>query len=64
MSEHQPTELPPTPALRAQAWLAVAVLTAIMVAVMLLMAFSTRNTPMSIDGDKAQYSRNIQSDSD
>ena len=35
----------------------VAVLTAIIVFVCILMAFSTRNTPMSYDGNKAEESQ-------
>jgi hypothetical protein len=40
---------------------AVAVLTAIVAAVVILMCFSTINTPMSINGDRAQYSHNLES---
>ena len=51
-------ESPTESASRAQGLVVVAVLTLIVTLVMLLMAFSTTNTPMSVDGKKAVYSHN------
>jgi hypothetical protein len=53
MSEH---ESPTDAGSRAQGLVVVATLAGIVVLVMLLMAFSTTNTPMSVDGKKAVYS--------
>ena len=38
---------------------AVAALGVIIAGVVILMAFSTINTPMSVDGDRATYSHNL-----
>ena len=46
---------------RAQAWVVVAVLTAIIALVVVTLSYSTVNTPFSIDGKKAQYSHNLDS---
>jgi hypothetical protein len=40
---------------------AVLVLTAIVAGIVILMCFSTVNTPMSINGHKAEYSHNLDS---
>lgn len=61
MTDHVATETPPDAGLRAQGWTAVIVLTALIVGICVLMAFSTSNTPHSVDGDRAEYSRYIQS---
>jgi hypothetical protein len=46
---------------KAVAWLVVAVLTAIVAIIVVTLSFSTVNTPTSVDGDKAQYSHNLDS---
>ena len=49
-------ESPTDPATRALGLVVVAVLSVIVLVVMLLLAFSTTNTPMSVDGKAATYS--------
>ena len=46
---------------KAQGWVVVAVLTAIVALVVVTLSYSTVNTPFSIDGKKAEYSHNIDS---
>lgn len=46
---------------RAQAWVVVAVLTAIIALVVVTLSYSTVNTPFSVDGKKAEYSHDIDS---
>ena len=58
MIEHVETESPTDASSRMLGLVAVAVLTAIVALVVVLMAFSTTNTPMSVNGDKAVYSHN------
>lgn len=51
------TEGPVDAGLRGQGWAAVAVFAAIVAVVVLTFAFSTHNTPMSVDGERATYSQ-------
>jgi hypothetical protein len=44
---------------KAQAWVVVAVMTAIVALVVVTLSYSTVNTPISVDGDKAQHSQFI-----
>ena len=46
--------------LRGQAWAIVITLAAIIAVVVLTFAFSTHNTPMSIDGDRATFSGELE----
>jgi hypothetical protein len=46
---------------RAQAWVVVAVLAAIIALVVVTLSYSTVNTPFSVDGKTAQYSHNLDS---
>lgn len=61
--EHVATESPTDPASRAIGLVLAIALAAIVGFIMILMAFSTTNTPMSVDGDRATYSHNLESDS-
>lgn len=53
------TEAPADAGLRGQGLAVVAVLAAIIAVVVLTFSFSTHNTRMSIDGDRATYSSQI-----
>lgn len=55
-----PTEAPVGAGLRGQALAVVAALAAIIVIVVVTLAFSTSNTPMSVDGDRATYSSDLE----
>ena len=46
---------------RAQAWVVVAVFTAIIALVVVTLSYSTVNTPFSVDGKKSEYSHYIDS---
>ena len=46
--------------LRGQAWAIVITLAAIIAVVVLTFSFSTHNTPMSIDGDRATFSGELE----
>ena len=46
---------------KAQAWVVVIVLGAIIALIVITMSYSTVNTPFSVDGKKAQYSHNLDS---
>ena len=46
---------------KAAAWAVVAVLTAIVALIVVTLSYSTVNTPISVDGKKAQYSHNLPS---
>jgi hypothetical protein len=61
VTDHVATEAPHDAGLKAQGWVVAVVLAAIIGVVCLLMAFSTTNTPHSIDGDSARYSKYVQS---
>ena len=61
--ELAPYEAPVDQGSRRLGLVAVAVLTAIVASAVILMSFSTVNTPMSVNGHKAQYSHNLGSDS-
>lgn len=61
MIERIDRESPTDAGSRAQGLAVVAVLTLIVCLVVVLMAFSTTNTPMSIDGKKAIYSHDLDS---
>lgn len=61
MIERIDRESPTDAGSRALGLVVVAVLTLIVALVVILMAFSTTNTPISVDGDKATYSRDLDS---
>lgn len=54
-----PHEAPADGGTKRLAMAVVAVLLAIVVVTVVTLSFSTRNTPFSIDGHKAQYSHNL-----
>ena len=61
MRELAPYEAPVEEGARRLGIVAVAVLTAIIAGIVILMCFSTVNTPMSVDGDRAEFSHNLES---
>lgn len=62
MKENPAWEADVEPGVRAQGFALVAVLVVLIAFVSILMAFSTSNTPHSVDGDKAEYSRWVPSE--